>query len=204
MRGVPDPVAFVKEVWPHVRLYSKQRELLYSVWENDDTICVAGNMLGKDFTAGLAVLSFFLTRHPCRVVTTSADHYQLKAVLWGEMRRFLREARVPITTDRGGPILENDLHLRKVVGGKLCGLSYCMGRVSEKGEGLLGHHIADVGDGIPRTLFVADEASGVDDVSWDAADTWARRRLAIGNPYPCTSFFRRYVKEGDVVDPHSL
>jgi hypothetical protein len=64
---------------------------------------------------------------------------------------------------------------------------------------MLGHHVADTGDGIPRTLFVADEASGVDDVSYDRSDTWARRKLVIGNPYPTQNFFRRGVKSGDML-----
>ena len=72
------------------------------------------------------------------------------------------------------------------------------GAVAAKGEGMLGHHIADVGDGIPRTLFVADEASGVDDVSFERSETWAQRRLIIGSPYPCQNHFFRAVKGGDI------
>lgn len=195
-----DPVKFVAALWPNIHLYSKQRDILYSVCENDDTVVVAGNMLGKDFVSGLLTLYFFLTRTPCRIVTTSADHSQLEAVLWGEIRRFIQTSRLPLSADRGGPLLINHLHLRQVVRGEVVGLSYCLGRVAAKGEGMLGHHIADVGDGIPRTLFVADEASGVDDVAWERADTWARRRLAIGNPYKvgAGNFFYRAVKAGDM------
>jgi len=149
---------------------------------------------GKDFISGLAVLWFFLSRHPCRVVTTSADHSQLEAVLWGEVRRFISTSEVPLNAEKGGPLIVNHLHLRKVVNGQVCGLSYCVGRVAAKGEGMLGHHVAETGDGIPRTLFVADEASGVDDVSYERASTWARRKLVIGNPYPCQNFFRWAVK----------
>jgi hypothetical protein len=65
-----------------------------------------------------------------------------------------------------------------------------------------GHHIAEVGDRIPRTLWIADEASGVDDLGYKAADTWARRKLVIGNPYPCTNFFRAGVKGGDLYAKH--
>jgi hypothetical protein len=149
------------------------------------------------------VLWFFLTRHPVRVVTTSADHPQLEAVLWGEVRRFLQTSARPLCSTKGGPLIINHLHLRKLVGGQPCGVSYCVGRVSAKGEGMLGHHVADVGDGVPRTLFVGDEASGLDDVTYEAADTWARRKLVIGNPYECSNFFKRGVKSGDLA-PGSL
>lgn len=189
----------VKILWPWVTLYDKQREILHSVRDNDETYVVAGNMLGKDFIAGLLVLWFFLTRHPCRIVTTSVDGSQLDAVLWGEIRRFIQTCAYPLSAERGGPLVINHLHLRKVYNGEMCGLSYCMGRVAAKGEGMLGHHIAKTGDGIPRTLFVGDEASGLDDLSLERADTWADRKLLIGNPYPCTNGFKKGVKEGDLI-----
>jgi hypothetical protein len=134
------------------------------------------------------------------VVTTSADGPQLEAVLWGEIRRFVQTSRVPLERERGGPLVVNYLHIRKAIGGKVDGLSYMIGRVSAKEEGMLGHHIADIGDGVPRTLFLADEASGIDDETYNAADTWAKRKLVIGNPLPCTNFFKAGVKGGDLYE----
>lgn len=194
-----DPLALTALLWPHITLYNKQCEIVHSVWENDETVVTAGNMLGKDFTAGLVCLAFFLTRHPCRIVTTSADYPQLEAVLWGEIRRLIQESKIPLESNKGGPLLINHMHIRKVYKKNVCGLSYLVGRVSAKGEGMLGHHIAQQGDGIPRTLYVADEASGIPDISYERADTWANRKLIIGNPYPCNNFFFRAVKEGDIV-----
>jgi len=201
---VPDPVKFGRILWPDVKFYDREVEILYSLVDNDETVCVAGNMLGKDYTAAFAVLWFFLTRSPCRVVTTSVDATQLEGVLWGEIRRFIQTSRYPLEVERGGPLLVNHLHLRKVFTsgdkkGQTCGVSYCIGRVAAKGEGMLGHHIAATGDGIPRTLFVADEASGVEDISYERADTWANRKLIIGNPYACSNFFYRSIKGGDII-----
>ncbi len=201
--SVIDPVRFVRELWPDIHLYDRQAEILYSLRDCDETIAVAGNMLGKDFVAALGVLWFFITRSPCRVVTTSVDATQLEGVLWGEIRRFMQTAKYPLDSRQGGPLLVNHLQLRKVTKGQVCGISYAIGRVAAKGEGMLGHHVADVGDGIPRTLFVADEASGVDDESYNRADTWARRKLIIGNPYPCTNFFIKGVKQGAQKDGES-
>jgi hypothetical protein len=200
-RHVLDPVKFGKWLWPHITFYKEQREAMYSVVENGETYVSAGNMLGKDFVAAYIVLWFFLTRHPVRIVTTSVDGSQLEGVLWGEIRRLIQEAQFSLDRADGGPIVNNHLHLKKVVGGKECGLSYCLGRVAAKGEGMLGHHIAETGDGIPRTLFVADEASGVDDVSYTRSKTWARRKLVIGNPYPCDNFFKAGVLAGDQPNP---
>lgn len=197
-RFAADPLGLAAELWPDVHFYDKQREILRSLVDNDETYVPAGNMLGKDFVAGFSSLWFFLSRTPCRVVTTSADSSQLEGVLWGEVRRYLQTASRPLTSDRGGPLVVNHLHLRKVVGGRQCGISYMIGRVVAKGEGMLGHHVANTGDGVPRTLFIADEASGVDDLSYERATTWAKRMLIIGNCYDCQNFFRRGVEGGDV------
>jgi hypothetical protein len=200
-----DPIDFAAVLWPNITFYDKQREIIYSVVHNDETFVPAGHMLGKDFVAAFVALWFFLSRVPCRVVTTSADYPQLEAVLWGEIRRFVQTAAFPLESRNdgsGGPLVVNHLHIRKVHNGVMDGLSYLVGRVSAKGEGMQGHHIAEVGDRIPRTLWIADEASGVDDAGYKAADTWARRKLVIGNPYPCTNFFRTGVKGGDLYAKH--
>jgi hypothetical protein len=205
-----DPLRFGKLCWPKVDFYDKQEEVIYSVDENDETFVPAGNMLGKDFVAGFIALRFFLTRTPVRVVTTSADYSQLESVLWGEVRRFIETSRYPLDYERGGPLLINHLHIRKVrkIKGRLVidPTSYMIGRVAAKGEGMLGHHVevqpGDVlpdGSIFPRTLFVADEASGVDDEAYRRADTWARRKLIIGNCYPCLNFFREGVMGGDLI-----
>ena len=194
-----DPMRMASMLWPHVTFYREQREIIYSVRDNDETFVPAGNMLGKDFVSAFIALWFFMSRHPCRIVTTSVDATQLEGVLWGEIRRFIQESAVPLDSTKGGPLLVNHMHLRKVMpDGQVDGLSYMLGRVAAKGEGMLGHHIPKTGDGIARTLFLADEASGVDDESYNRADTWAERKLIIGNPYPCTNFFKKGVKGGDL------
>lgn len=190
-------------LWPTIRLAEYQRDIMQSVEENDETVVVAGNMLGKDCISAIIAITFFLSRNPCRIVTTSADAPQLEAVLWGEIRRWIGESRYNLDSKKGGPLLINHLHIRKVLNpadGTLCPLSYIIGRVSAKGEGLLGHHIAETGNGIPKTLLIVDEASGVEDEAFERSDTWAKRKLVIGNPYPCANFFFKAVKGGNV--PH--
>jgi hypothetical protein len=195
-----EPMKLKELLWPHVRFYKEQKEIIYSVVENDETFVPAAHMMGKDFVSAFIVLWFFLSRHPVRVVTTSADYSQLESVLWGEMRRFIQEAKHPLEYEKGGPLVVNHLHIRKMVNNQVDGLSYLISRVAAKGEGMQGHHIAETGDGVPRTMWVADEASGVDDLSYKAADSWAKRKLVIGNCYPCQNFFRRGVKGGDVYE----
>jgi hypothetical protein len=180
---VADPIKLCNLLWPMVRFYKEQEDIIYSVMDNRETICVAGNELGKDFTAAFLVVWWFLTRHPCKVVTTSADYAQLESVLWGEIRRFIQTSAIPLVHTKGGPLVVNHLHIRKLIPGTkdICGVSYCIGRVAKKGEGMLGHHVTEdsatfTDDGLPRTLFVADEASGIDDVTYERTLTWADRK----------------------------
>lgn len=193
------PLKFANWLWPDVRFYKQQRLIIESVEHNDETFVAAGNMLGKDFVAAFISLWFFLSRHPCRVVTTSADNAQLEKVLWGEIRRFIQTARYPLDHLKGGPLVINHQHIRKVVAGQVCGLSYLIGRVAAKGEGMLGHHLPRGPEGAPRTLMVIDEASGVDDMTYERSDTWSHRKLVIGNPFPCQNFFFKSIKGGDIV-----
>jgi hypothetical protein len=194
LTSVADPLRLKELLWPDVSFYRQQRDIIYSVWYDDETIVPAGHMLGKDFVAGFIVLAFFLTRHPVRVVTTSVDYEQLEGVLWGEIRRFIQTCKYPLEYDRGGPLVINHMHLRKMVNGELDSLSYVVGRQAKKGEGMSGHHIAKSGDGVPRTLFVSDEASGVDELTYEKASEWANRQLIIGNPYGCNNYFKYAVK----------
>lgn len=207
---IRDPVILTRVLWPNIKLWSREEELLYSMWHNRYTVCVAGNMLGKDFTAALGVLCFFLTRQECRVLTTSVDGTQLESVLWGEIRNLLNTSRIPLDHTKGGPLIVNHLHIRKVhmtgpLKGQECGLSYIRGRVAAKGEGMLGHHIAEqVAFDDPRTMFVGDEASGIDQVNMEKAETWADRILLIGNAYQCSNYFFQWSEQGDKLSDRTV
>lgn len=164
------------------------------------TIAVAGNVLGKDYVAGALTLIAFLTRTPCRIVTTSVDHAQLEGVLWGEIRNFVQLSTIPLESTRGGPLIINHLHIRQLLGGEVAPKSYLKGRTCNKGEGMLGHHVPRV-PGVPKAFFIGDEASGLDKETIDAAETWYHSALLIGNPYPCANPFKDGVEAGDRLAP---
>lgn len=189
-----DPFNFLALNWPDIHLTEKQAEIVQSIVDNVATICPAGNDQGKDFIAAFICIWFFCSRTPCKVVTHSVDQPQLKGVLWGEMKRFIQTSRYKLPLN-----VREDMFMQYIrPNGTADPLSYLIGRVTRKGEGLLGHHVAKTNDGVPRTLFVADEASGVDDEAWEKSDTWAHRKLAIGNPYPCTNFFYKSTRQGNI------
>ncbi len=185
-----NPMAFARIFWPDVRFYPKQEEIIHSIVENVETVVPAGNMLGKDFVAGFLTLFFFLTRHPCRVVTTSAKEKHL-VVLWGEINQFIQTARYPLDMKKGGNLLVQSLSIRKIVRGELDSLSYIMGMVASNDSiaSMQGHHIADIGDGIPRTFFLCDEASSVMNEIFTMARTWRNRSFIFGNPWDCNNLF---------------
>lgn len=190
-----DPFQLKRLLWPKVTFYDKQVQVVQSVWDNDETVVTAGNMLGKDFVAAFIVLAAFLTRHPCRIVTTSAKADHLR-VLWGEIGWYIQESRLPLTVDRGGPLIVNHQELHRMIRGVRCPLSYVTAMVASPDTiaSFQGHHIKQTGDSIWRTMFVSDESSSVPDAYYRMAKTWANRVFAFGNPWPCDNFFKHAVK----------
>jgi hypothetical protein len=185
-----DPLEFAAELWPQWHFYDKQREIIYSVEDTPETIVHAGNMLGKDFVAGFIVLSYYLRYPVVRVITTSVKDDHLR-ILWGEVQRFIDTCKYPLETRRGGPLQITHRNIKKRVNGKICPISYVRGMVSEKAEGLAGHHA-------PYTLWVGDEASALDQVAYTQASTWAKRILLIGNCNECQNVFKEAAKTGNI------
>lgn len=193
-----DPLLLKEVCWPDVTFYDKQVEMIYSTWENYETHVVAGNMLGKDFTAGYICLTYFIVHPEVRVITTSVKDDHLR-VLWGEIMRFVQTSRIPLVKEGGnsGILHLNHRDIRKYKlahngSVTLDPISYLRGMVSEKGEGMAGHHAQ-------YTLGVMDEASGIDNTVYTQMGTWAKRILAFGNPNDCQNFFREAVKGGDIL-----
>lgn len=188
------PFALAAVLWPRVRFYREQRQIIEALEDGTDEVyVVAGNELGKDFVAGFVALATFLRKGECRVVSTSVKDDHLR-VLWGEIGRFIDTAALPLLYKDGGPLLALHRELRRAkADGTPYTIPYCRGMVSEKGEGLAGHHAA-------HTLAVIDEASGVDEVAYANMQGWADQFLIFGNPNPVpkTHWFRRGVEAGDL------
>ena len=188
-----DPVKFTSMCWPHLTLYPKQQEILYSIRDNIQTFVHAGNELGKDFISGIAVPHFFASRRPCKVITSSSGETQLKSVLWGEIKERLATSKFEF------PFRVSTLQIRRIMeNGEEEPLSYVLGHVTKSVENFQGHHLPH---DIPRVLALFDEASGIGDEYWEAAQSWFHRALVIGNPLNTTNFFFRECKAGDAPDP---
>jgi len=221
LRAVTDPVKFASHFWPEKSFFNKQVEITYSVRDNVETVVPAGNMLGKDYIAGYIATSGIMYPqmyfppeyvrwidsqrspsnpypHTVRIITTSVKDDHLR-VLWGEIGRWVQSCRYPMDYRKckeGGYII-NHREIKKLYGSGENRvedkISYLRGMVSEKGEGMAGHHAA-------YTFCIVDEASGVDDIVYTQAATWAKKFLIIGNPNPTANFFYRMVKGGDILE----
>lgn len=193
----PDDVLALHQVlWPKVKLYDKQLEIIESTLRNRETYVVAGNQLGKDFIAGfICVTAFLISKYQgntCRIVTTSVAEKHLN-VLWGEIGRFIGTSAQPMMAQHGGPLVVNSLEIRRAEEiEQKKPYNYLTGIVYEDPEKMSGHH-AD------WTLFVGDEASGLSDEAYKRAQGWAKHMLFISNPEACHNFYKRGVKAGDLL-----
>lgn len=199
----PDDLFVLKEVlWPYnavgkpLNFHSKQVEIVESVLTCPETYVPAANKMGKDFICGFIAPAVFVVCAAkgitCRIVTTSVAEHHLK-VLWGEIGRFVTTSRKPLVGRAEDQFTMNYMEMRRASEANAKNpLNYLVGRVSERGEGLAGHHAE-------FTMLIGDEASGLDDKVHEMGQGWAKSMLFIGNPNPCNNFFRKAVKDGNLV-----
>lgn len=186
-----DPLEFGALAWPKDKWALYQKRVIYSIWDNIETTVKAGNKLGKDYIGGFVAPVAFLTRHPCRIVTTSAKDQHLR-VLWGEIGQRLRTSRIPLDYKAGGPLIINHQDIRKLVDGERCPLSYLTGMVAgaDSIASMQGHHIAlHSANDQWKTMFMCDEASSVNHEYYRMARSWFHRAYIFGNPWACNNFF---------------
>jgi hypothetical protein len=203
---VNDPIGFAVRCWPLISFYKEQRDIIYSVRDNDETIVPAANQLGKDFVAAFISIWWMMRTRPARVLATSPQATQLEDVLWGEIKKLLRASKVQL------PLHSTHMLVRQQRNdGSYVDTGELRGQAVNKGEALLGRHLPRISDrspecqhyldlgesGIPTTLLLVDEGSGMDDEPYYKSETWAHRRLTIGNCYPTTNFFYQGTQAGD-------
>lgn len=183
-RWVRDPV-----LWAHqrlgVELWSKQKEILYSVRDNDLTAVHSAHEIGKSFVAALAIC-WWLDTHPpgsAMALSTAPTEIQVKSILWREINKM----------HKLGGLVGHTNQKEWYIGSGLVG----MGRKpsDENADAFQGHH-AD------HMLLVYDEANGIPKNLWDSGSSLVAneggRTLAIGNPDdPSGEFARRCAADSD-------
>lgn len=178
-----DPVFFCEKILG-VYPWQKQKEILYSIRDNPNTIVVSANACGKSFIAACAVLWFLFTKKGSLVATTAPTMRQIKAVLWAEITRLYLGAKYPL----GGTLLTTEINVSPEVNWMAMGIASSdevrfQGLHATSGEVLM---IFDEAAGIEPHIYVA--ASG------NMAAPERCRWLLIGNPTSPSGMFFDYSK----------
>lgn len=151
-----------------VRLTAAQQRVLRVLSAPGARLAVrAGHAVGKTYAAACLAASFLVTHPGCRVVTTAPTWLQVRDLLWAEIRALHARAPLPL----GGAV-----HATRWV---LAPDWFAVGLSTDEPERFQGRHA-------PHVLVVFDEAPGVREEVWLAAESLCAspdaRWLAIGNP----------------------
>jgi hypothetical protein len=164
-----DPLGFVQdpEALNHF-LWTKQREIITSVFKNPRTAVKAGHSVGKTFVAAMAALAFLYLRQPSKVITTAPTGRQVRSLLWSEINAIFNRSVKPIF---GGECLQTGLSLGPDW--------YALGFSTDDPDNVSGFHQEHI-------LVIVDEAMGIDQPIFDALESLCAsgdaHMLLIGNP----------------------
>jgi hypothetical protein len=174
-----DPARFQAEVLGRT-LWARQEAVCAAVARSPITVVPAGRAVGKSFLLAGLVLWWVYTRPKSLVITTGPDFRQVVSVLWKELRRALRSARVPLGYDHltRGYSTPQRLTVQQGTGWGALGFA------AQYEEGFSGQHAGDL-------LVIVDEASGISAPIWSAIYGLAATRLVVaGNPIRYDCHFR--------------
>lgn len=176
-----DPVLFVQEVLG-VDPDAWQIKFLEAIARGDRKISVrSGHGVGKSTASSWAMLWFFLTRSPVKIVVTAPTSAQLFDAMFAELKRWINE--LP-------ELLKNMIEVKqdRIVFRSAPDEMFISARTSraEQPEALQGIHSEHV-------MLVADEASGVPEAVFEAAagsmSGHSAVTLLLGNPTRSSGFF---------------
>lgn len=146
--------------------WSKQADIIRALYRDKRVAVQSCHGVGKTAVAA-AIVEDFMAQGPCRIVTTAPTNHQVETLLWGEIRKRARMAKIPWQkkpSNKRWTIREDWA---------------AFGFSTNEPERFSGHHGR-------RLLFVVDEASGVDEQIYNAARGFLTGSnsyvLMIGNP----------------------
>lgn len=165
-RARQDPVFFVRQVLGGDP-WKKQEEILKAVRDHKRVAVRACHGVGKTKVAAWVALWFLYTHPNSKVITTAPTWHQVENLLWREIHAAHAASRIPL----GGKVLQTQIELGKQW--------FALGLSTDKPERFQGFHAEDI-------LLIVDEASGVDQQIFDAAEGFltstGAKLLLIGNP----------------------
>ena len=185
-----DPVRWVNDLLD-VHLWSKQREIIRSVFTNRRTVVPSGHAVGKTFVSACTVLAFMHLHQPCKVITTAPTWAQVEKLLWSEINTLWKTRLAQ--WEPPGAMLTTQLKIRDDW--------FALGLSPNEQTNFQGFHQKHI-------LVVIDEAPGVDRDIYLGAETLMTSReahmLMIGNPIEQSGhFYEAYVNPDWVQIPIS-
>jgi len=177
----PDPVLFVQEVLG-VDPDPWQIEFLRAIARGDRKISVrSGHGVGKSTASSWAMLWYFMTRSPVKVVVTAPTSSQLYDAMFAELKRWINAMPLPLQ----GLLTVKQERIEFNAAPTEMFISARTSR-AEQPEALQGIHSEHV-------MLVADEASGVPEQVFEAAAGSMSGHnavtLLLGNPVRSSGFF---------------
>jgi hypothetical protein len=167
-----------------IQLWSKQKEICKSVINFKKTAVKSGHGVGKSLTVS-QIAAWWVDTHPpdeTMVISTAPSSHQVSAIMWEEIRKTHKRAKL------AGEVQRSD---RWLIGDTLVGF----GRKPQDYD-------QDAFQGLHRkyVLVIIDEAAGIIDWLWTAALALITgvhcRIIAIGNPTDPTSHFAKVCRPG--------
>jgi phage terminase large subunit len=170
-----DPVGYARDVL-RFEAWSKQAEIMRAVLEHHRVAVRSSHGPGKTATAAQIVLWFLRVFRNSRVITTAPTWAQVEQLLWREIRAGVARA----TPDEFPAASATKLEL---------GVEwFAIGLSTNEPERFQGHHADNL-------LLVVDEASGVDERIFEAAEGFltaeGAHMLLVGNPTRVGGQFHR-------------
>jgi phage terminase large subunit len=179
-----DPVVYVRQRFG-VEPTWQQEAILRAITPPGAKVSVrSGHGIGKSSSASWTIYWYLQNYNYARVPCTAPSSHQLRDILWGELSKWRRHADAQSAARGDHPTLWLSA-LFQLTQDKLCDLQApewgALARTARKEtpEALQGHHATHL-------LYVIDEASGVDELIFEAAEgalsTPQARVLLLGNP----------------------
>lgn len=179
-----DPGAFAREALG-VKPEPWQAEILDRIAEGEKRIAVrSGHGVGKTALEAWLVLWFGMTREGAKIPATAPTAHQLNDLLWGEIAKW-RNA----LAERLPPLAEKiEIKSDRVEFRPWRSTAFARTIRREQTEALQGFHAKHL-------MFIADEASGIDDAVFEVAEgalsTPGALIVMAGNPTRGSGYFHR-------------
>lgn len=176
-----DPVGFVRDVL-RVKPDPWQIKFLEAISAGHRRISVrSGHGVGKSTAASWAMLHYFLTRYPVKVVVTAPTSSQLFDAMFAELKRWVNE--LPDVLKTLVEVKSDRIELKAAPTEAFISARTSRAETPEALQGIHSDHV----------LLVADEASGIPESVFEAASGsmsgHSATTLLLGNPTRNTGLF---------------